>query len=180
MCFKKITLFLAGLAASFILLGGQNDNQELQEMTKADIGAIYANIRKGLAGDEKTPPVKFAVYKIYADMISEWITKYRFLEADTEIDKSWFEKTVKMLEYMAQCKEFIELAQSSGDENTEEFKKVKSNLEEAYKRFSELVKNPTPVDRDKLEKLRSEKYKWEAEKRRENAKKNGTAVPDGE
>lgn len=166
MFFRKIALFTVSGLAVFVLSGAQNDNQELQIMTKSDVNGIYVNVRKGLAGDGKNPPANFAVYKVYADMINEWITKYRFLEADTEIDKSWFENTVKLLEYMSQCKEFIELAQSRNDVNTAEFRKVKSNFEEAHKRFAELVKNPTPVEYNKLERLRAEKAKWEAQHRR--------------
>ena len=164
MFFKKIVfLIVSGLSVS-VLTGAQNDNQEPQVMTKSDVSAIYANVHKGLAGDGKNPPASFAVYQIYAGMINEWITKYRFLEVDTEIDKSWFEKTEKLLEYMAQCKEFIELAQSRGDVNNEEFRKVKSNFEEAHKRFAELLKKPTPVEHGKLERLSADKHKWEAQK----------------
>lgn len=163
MFYQKLILFIvSGWVVS--VFGVQSDNQEFQEMTKAEITAIYVNIHKGLAGDAKTQPASSAVYKIYAGMINEWITKYRFLEVDTEIDKSWFEKTEKLLEYMAQCKEFIELAQSRGDVNTEEFRKVKSNFEEAHKRFAELLKKPTPVEHGKLERLSADKHKWEAQK----------------
>ena len=167
MFYNKIIFFIVSGLAALALNGAQSDNQAAEEMSKAGISAIYANIQKGLAGDGKNIPAKFAVYKIYADMINEWITKYRFLEADTEIDKSWFENTAKLLEYMAQCKEFIELAQSRNDVNTEEFRKVKSNFEEAHKRFAELLKKPTPVEHNKLERLRAEKARWEAQHHRE-------------
>ena len=36
----------------------------------------------------------------------------------------------------------------------------------AIDRFAELVKNPTPVEHNKLERLRAEKAKWEAQKGR--------------
>jgi len=173
MFYKKIIFFILSGLAALALTGAQSDNQATEEMSKADICAIYINIHTGIAGDGKNPPANFAVYKIYADMINGWITKSRFLEVDTEIDKSWFENTAKLLEYMAQCKEFIELAQSRSDVNTEEFRKMKGHFEEAKKRFAELVKNPTPVEHSKLERLRAEKAKWEAQHHREKEKKAG-------
>ena len=99
---------------------------------------------------------------------------FRFLEVDTEIDRSWYDRVYKMLDYLAKAKQFLELAKMNGRVDTDECKKVLANFNEVSKRFPELLEKPTPVEQKKLEKLREEKRKWDLEKKRESARKSGS------
>ncbi len=121
-----------------------------------------------LEGD-KGKPAEAIDYSSAAGMVKNWLN-FRFLEVDTEIDRGWYERVYKMLDYLAKSKSFIELAKMNGRLKTEEYKKVLNNFNEVSKRFPELLKDPTPVEKKKLEKLREEKQKWELEKKREKAK----------
>jgi hypothetical protein len=108
----------------------------------------------------KGKPATSMRYFAAAGMMKNWLN-FRFLEADTEIDKSWYERVYKMLDYLARTKDFLELAKMNGRINTDEYKKVLANFNEVSKRFPELMEKPTPVEQKKLEKLRDEKRRWE-------------------
>ena len=109
-------------------------------------------------------------YASVTAMVKNWLS-LRFLEVDTEIDKSWYERVYKFLDYMTKARTFMDTAKMNGQLKTPEYKKISGNFDEAQKRFSELLKaDPTPVEKKKLEKLRDEKQKWELEKKREKAK----------
>ncbi len=167
---KKVLLIcLFAALLPLALFGAKNVDKEedVEELTKADVLATCAGFDKAIADGEKMSSIKSPVYKMFADTINDWLKNYRFLEVDTEIDRSWYERTGKMLEYIYECRKFIELAQMANKVKSEEYEKIKNNLNEAHRRFAELVKNPTPVDKDKLNKLRDEKAKWQAQKRRE-------------
>ena len=121
----------------------------------------------------KGKPAESIRYFAAASMAKNWLN-FRFLEVDTEIDKSWFERVYKMLDYLNKTKDYIELAKVNGKANTDEYKKVLNNFNEVSKRFPELLNKPTPVEKNKLEKLREEKRKWEVNQKYEKSKKNGS------
>ncbi|MEI8246904.1 MAG: hypothetical protein WCI51_13815 [Lentisphaerota bacterium] len=135
------------------------------------LGFLNESNRVFLEG-EKGKPATAIKYISTAGMVKAWLN-IRFLEADTEIDRGWYERVYKMLDYMAKSKDFIELAMMNGRTKTPEYKKISDNFDEAQKRFSELLKEPTPVEQKKLEKLREEKRKWELTHKREKAKSGG-------
>ena len=140
------------------------------------LGFLKQSNRIFLEG-ENGKPASSIDYSSTAGMVRNWLN-FRFLEADTEIDRSWYERVYKMLDYMAKSKDFIELAMMNGRTKTPEYKKISDNFDEAQKRFSELLKEPTPVEQKKLEKLREEKRKWELTHKREKAKSGGIKEDD--
>jgi len=179
---KKILLF--GLFAALLpvaLLGAKNVLQEeqIKEFTKADAIGMFTEFNHYITEDLKNPDSVSFPYQDTSEMLEKWLKYYRFIEADTEIDRSWYERAAKMLEYMAECKQFLVLfGRKSEKDKSEKYQKVLANLKETHRRFSELVKNPTPVEHSKLEKLREEKLKWEAQRHREKEKKAGIANPE--
>lgn len=119
---------------------------------------------------ENGKPVTAIKYASVTAVVKNWMG-FRFLEVDTEIDKSWYERVYKFLDYMAKAKTFMDSAKMNGQLKTPEYKKISDNFDEARKRFSELLKaDPTPVEKKKLEKMREEKQKWELTQKREKAK----------
>lgn len=109
---------------------------------------------------ENGKPVTAIKYASVTAVVKNWLT-LRFLEADTEIDKSWYERVYKFLDYMTKARTFMDSAKMNGKLKTPEYKKISDNFDEALKRFSEVIKDPTPVEQKKLEKLRDEKRRWE-------------------
>jgi hypothetical protein len=127
---------------------------------EAVLGFLNESNRIFLEGLKSGHPAPSITYCSAAGMMKNWLN-FRFLEADTEIDKSWYERVYKMLDYLARTKDFLELAKMNGRTNTDEYKKVLANFNEVSKRFPELMEKPTPVEQKKLEKLRDEKRRWE-------------------
>ena len=179
---KKILLF--GLFAALLpvaLCGEKNVPQEeqIKEFTKAYAIGMFTEFNHDITEDLKVPDSVRFPYQDTSEMIEKWMKHYRFIEADTEIDRSWYERAAKMLAYMAECKQFLVLfGRKSEKDKSPQYQKVLANLKEAHKRFAELVKNPTPVEHNKLERLRAEKAKWEAQHHREKEKKAGIANPE--
>jgi hypothetical protein len=123
---------------------------------------------------EKGKPASSIKYFSSTAVVKNWMT-LRFLEVDTEIDKGWYERVYKFLDYMTKARTFMESAKMNGKAKTPEYKKISDNFEEAQKRFAEVLKDPTPVDKKKLEKLREEKRKWELARK---SKKSGSIKED--
>lgn len=179
----KQFLLIIMFAALLPLFGAKNTPKEdsFGELTKAEVIARFTKLDNEITEDLKEPDGATCIYLSTANAINEWMKYYRFIEVDTEIDRSWYERAAKMLTYMGECKSYLtRFVRKTEKDKSPQYQKVFANLKEAHKRFAELVKKPTPVERDKLEKLRGEKYKYQAQKRRENARKTGTAVPDDE
>ena len=168
--FKKILLI--GLLATLmpmVLFGTNNPSKEaiIAPLTNSEMIAAFNKMNAEIVEDLKNPDVVNSVYWRNTDLLKMWLKHYRFIEVDTEIDRSWYERAAKFLEYMSDCKSYLtRFVRKSEKDKSPQYQKVLANLKEAHKRFAELVKNPTPVDKDKLEKLRADKHKWEAEKRR--------------
>lgn len=139
------------------------------EISRETVLTFLNESNKVFQEGDKGKPATAVRYFSAAGMVKAWLN-IRFLEVDTEIDRGWYERVYKMLDYLAKSKSFIELAKMNGRLKTEEYKKVLNNFNEVSKRFPELLKDPTPVEKKKLEKLREEKQKWELEKKREKAK----------
>ncbi len=106
---------------------------------------------------KQVPSIKYASVTA---VVKNWLS-LRFLELDSEIDKSWYERVYKFLDYMTKARTFMDSAKMNGKLKTPEYKKISDNFDEAYSRFAALLKDPTPVEQKKLEKLRDEKRKWE-------------------
>ena len=122
---------------------------------------------------ENGKPVTAIKYASVTAIVKNWLS-LRFLEVDSEIDKSWYERVYKFLDYMAKARIFMDSAKMNGKLSTPEYKKISDNFDEAQKRFSELLKaTPTPVEKKKLEKLHEEKRKWELEQKIAKAKSGG-------
>ena len=136
----------------------------------------YVFINKSLQSSDN--PLSALSCKSYANLIKNLLKEYPFIEASTEIDKSWFEKSIQFLDYIGECKVFIVRMKDARKDNTTEYRKVEGNLQEATKRFAELLEKPTPVEQKKLEKLREEKRKWELTHKREKAKSGGIKEDD--
>ncbi len=128
---------------------------------------LSASNKVFLEGDKGNPANSMKYFSV-AGMVKAWLN-IRFLEADTEIDRDWYERVYNMLDYLAKSKDFIELAKMNGRLNTDEYIKVMNNFNEVSKRFGDLLKTPTPVEKKKLEKLRAEKRKWELAQKREKS-----------
>ena len=123
-----------------------------------------------IKGEKNGQPATAIKYLSVMAVVKNWL-KLCFLEVDTEIDISWYNKVFAYLNYMAKAKQFLDTAGMNGKAGTAEYKEVAAKLDEVQKRFGEAIKNPTPVNEKKLAKLRDEKRKWESEKRREEGGK---------
>ncbi|MFA6104558.1 MAG: hypothetical protein WCV67_20955 [Victivallaceae bacterium] len=164
---QNLLIWLAAMMLPMAVLGVNNEEED-DALTKGNIIGMFTEFDRAIANDQKNEEQTAFPYRENANMIAFWLKNNRFIEVDTEIDRSWFERAAKMLDYMGECKTFmVSFIRRDDIPKSPEYQKVKHNLEEAHKRFAELVKNPTPVDKDKLNKLREEKAKWEAQKRRE-------------
>lgn len=129
-------------------------------------GFLQELIQKNKQDDASLSSVNLGHYKAIVD---DWI-KYRFLEVDTEIDRSWFEKVHKLVDYLVQVRYYLEKETRMKNDKKTSFARNQNNYNEAYNRIAELLKDPTPVEKKKLEKLREEKRKWELTQKREKAK----------
>ena len=138
-------------------------------VSRETVLAFLSASNKVFIEGEKGRPANSMKYFSAAGIVKNWLN-FRFLEVDTEIDKSWYDRVYKMLEYLAKSKDFLELAKINGKTNTDEYRKVLNNFNDVSKRFPELLKDPTPVEKKKLEKLRDEKRKWELEQKIAKAK----------
>jgi len=168
--FKKILLI--GLFAALLPLFGAkpvpNKEEQVEDLTRADVITMFNQFNTDITEDIKNLDAVTFVYQMNANMINKWMKYYRFIEVDTEIDRSWYERAEKMLTYMGECKGYLtRFIRKAERDKSPQYQKVLANLNEAHRRFVELSKNPTPVDKDKLNKLRDEKAKWQAQKRRE-------------
>ena len=168
---KKLILISMSAALLPVALFGANPapkEEDFDELTKAEVIERFTKLDSEIAEDLKNPDAPTCIYLSTANSINEWMKYYRFIEADSEIDRSWYERAAKFLEYMGECKSYLtRFIRKSEKDTSPEYQKVLANLKEAHKRFAELVKNPTPVEHNKLERLRAEKAKWEAQHRRE-------------
>jgi hypothetical protein len=120
----------------------------------------YAAISKDIQDDGVKKPLSPMIYSGFSECVKSFMSR-RFIELSTEIDMSWYERTFKLLEYMAECKQYIHCLELANKQEDPDYIKWKSNFKEARKNFAELIKKPTPVEQSKLKKLREEKYKSE-------------------
>ena len=153
---------LAGLLVS-VVSGAkiEKKQQKLEALSKSDVIAMYNEINTAIIADGKQPLGALS-YKIYANQINNLLRDYPYIEVDTEIDKSWYERSIKFLVYMGECRDYLDrFIPVPGRPEPEQNRKIKSNFDEAYSRFAALLKDPTPVEQKKLEKLRDEKRRWE-------------------
>lgn len=151
-----------------------NKQQGSEELSQTSVMAMYNDINKEILGDGKKQPLGAISYKAYVVQINSLLKDHPFIEVETEIDKTWYERSVKFLIYMGECRDYLDrFIQVPGRPEPEKNKKIKNNFDEAKKRFSELLQEPTPVEKKKLEKLREEKRKWELTHKREKAKNGG-------
>ena len=159
--FKKLLFIsLFSVLLPLALFGAKNANTEVEELTKGDVIDMFNQFNVNIAEDIKNPNLVTFVYKQNSKMINKWMKYYRFIEVDTEIDRSWYEKAAKLLTCMGECKSFMtRFIHKAEKDKSPEYQKVLANFKDAQKQFAELVKHPTPVDPKKLEKLRQEKYK---------------------
>ena len=165
---SNLLIWLAALLLLPLSVLGANDDDEDDVLTKTAVIDMFTEFDHAIAQDQKNEEQITFLYKVNSDMIASWLKNNRFIEADSEIDRSWFERAAKMLDYMGECKTFmVSFIRRDDIPTSAEYQKVKSNLKEAHKRFAELVKNPTPVEHNKLERLRAEKAKWEAQRHHE-------------
>lgn len=134
--------------------------EEIEELTKADVIGMFTQFNTDIAEDIKNQDSLTFVYRQNANMIKKWLKYYQFIELDTEIDRSWYEKVIKLLVYMGECKGYLtRFVHKDEKDKSEKYQQVLANLKAAHKQFAQLLKNPTPVDQKKLEKLREEKHK---------------------
>lgn len=173
--FKKslMILIFAGLAAGTFAAEHKKTEPELEPLERTQVIAALTSINQQINSPDQSKAILSITYACYSSTIYFWLKQYPFIEADTGIEKSWFEQTAKMLDYMGECKDLLERLKDSRQEQSEEYLKTEADFKEAAKRFAELVKNPTLVEHSKLERLRAEKAKWEAQRRREKDKKAG-------
>jgi len=104
-------------------------------------------------------PIPGILYQAYANKIKSWQAS-PFLEVDTEIDRSWYEKMYTLMAYMGKAKYYIEAGKFNRKQETKEFKDAVANFTLAYQRFNELLKKPTEVPSKTLSKLRKDKKEW--------------------
>lgn len=169
---KIIALCVVAVFLCFVvpLNAGKKQLQE-QELSKADVLAMYNDINTAIIANGQKQPLCALAYKIYTKRISSMLKEHPFIEAETEIDKTWYERTVKFIVYMGECRDYLDrFIKVPGRPEPEQNRKIQNNFNEAQKRFAELLKDPTPVEKKKLEKLREEKHKWELAHKREKAK----------
>lgn len=167
---KTLIIVMSAFLLPMALFGANNPPKEviIAPMTNAEMIAAFNKMNAEMVEDLKNPDAVNSVYWRNASLVKMWLKDYRFIEVDTEIDKSWYERAAKFLEYMDECKSFLSrFVRKAEKDKSEKYQKVLANLKEAHRRFAELVKNPTPVEHSKLERLRAEKVKWEAQHRRE-------------
>ncbi|MFA6099240.1 MAG: hypothetical protein WC808_06950 [Patescibacteria group bacterium] len=160
---KIITICLvAGLLFSVASGAKTEKKQQKETLSKADVMAMYNEINTAIIAAGQKQPLGAISYKVYVRHINNLLKDYPYIEADTEIDKTWYERTVKFIIYMGECRDYLDsIIKVPGRPEPEQNKKIKNNFDEAQKRFAELIKEPTPVEKRKLEKLREEKHKWE-------------------
>ncbi len=168
---KIIVLLVVFLSYTVLFAAKQHKIEEEQCPDRVEILTQYAFINTLLQSSDK--PLSSLSCKSYANIIKRLLKIFPYIEVNTEIDKSWFERSTQFLDYIADCKDFLVRMKDAHKDNTAEYRKVEGNLKEATKRFSELLDKPTPVEKKKLEKLRDDKRKWELEKKREKAKGGG-------
>lgn len=159
---KKILLIgLFSVLLPLALFGAKNvKKEEVEEMTKADVIGKFTQINTEIIADFKKLDSINSIYWQNARLINRWLKYYRFIEVDTDIDRSWYEKAAKIMTKMNECKSFItSFIRKDEKDQSPEYQKALAGLKEGQKQFAELLKHPTPVDPKKLEKLRTEKYK---------------------
>lgn len=160
--FKKLILIgLFSVLLSLALFGAKNvKKEEVEEMTKADVIGKFTQINTEIIADLKKPDAINSVYWQNARLINRWLKYYRFIEVDTDIDRSWYEKAAKIMTKMNECKSFItSFIRKDEKDQSPEYQQALAGLKEGQKQFAGLLKHPTQVDPKKLEKLRAEKYK---------------------
>jgi len=181
MMFKKnliILILFCGALTILAVENKKNNEPALEPLDQQMVISALDSINQQFNTPNSIKTTFSQVYICFSISITDWLKQYPFIEADTGIEKSWFERAAKMLDYMGECKSLLERLKNSHREHNEEYLKTEANLKEVAKRFDELVKNPTLVEHNKLERLRAEKAKWEAQHHREKEKKAGIASPE--
>lgn len=145
-----------------------------RDIVMAFLNESYSIFTKG---EKNGKPASAIKYMSVAAVVKNWLA-LRFIEVDTEIDISWYNKVFAYLDYMAKAKQYLDTAKMNGKANSPEYKEFLTKFEDFKKRFFELLNKPTPVDKKKLDKLQEDKKKWEAEKRRAEAKKKGVNLAE--
>jgi hypothetical protein len=168
-----VLIFFAALG--YAAAPGQGGQPDVCPNRQAVIGH-YTFINAQLKNADK--PLSPLSCKSYANIIRSWLKRYKYIEVETEIDSSWYNKTIEFLDYIGNSKDEMEILKSAKKDRSKNYRTLEDNLETAIQRFGELLAKPTPVEKKKLEKLRAEKHRYDAEKRREQAKKSGVIMPE--
>ena len=165
-------LLLIGLNASAVITDDAiYRKMNIPQLDQPTVMGYLNQFNKSIVGDKDGKPIPAIFFLVYTNKIKSWMTS-PFLEVDTDIDRSWFEKIYTMMDYMAKAKDFIDLAKLNRKQNTKEYKEAVANFTLAFQRFNDLLKHPTEVPAKKMEKLRKEKNDWLKKTREKLEKQN--------
>ena len=89
-------------------------------------------------------PLRSIRYASFASILNIWI-KYRWLIADTGLNKQWLVKTRELFVYMRNTQAYIKTAKLRRESNTAKFKQANKYMDLAYKRFFGLMEKVEKV-----------------------------------
>jgi hypothetical protein len=133
---------------------------KLPVLDRAKIMTSLQVFDKGLVkGDDKGKALNSISYVSYVAFIRDAL-KNPWMEVDTELSRVWMEKIYKLMTFMYKAKYYLEKEKRMNRENRSQSLKTKQNFYIAYKKFTELLKNPEKVDPKRLRQLKKQKKEW--------------------
>ncbi|MCP3967934.1 MAG: hypothetical protein GY750_19330 [Lentisphaerae bacterium] len=121
------------------------------------LNSAYKKMAKGYGNGKPLPAIQYQAYSLNA---KEWL-KYRWFEVDTEVSKKWIQKVIKMIDYLARVKGYIDGERFKGDTNTKEYKEAMLKFSKAYDMLGKLLKKPGKVGKKRYLALKRAKKQWQ-------------------
>lgn len=112
-----------------------------------------------ISGTANGKPISGLGISSYSSIVGLW-EKRQWIEVETEIDKSWYKKVISIINYLGNCKKYLEISKYNKTLDDPKSRKVMQNYTAALKKFKEMIDNPTKVDRSKLSTLKRQRRDW--------------------
>jgi hypothetical protein len=123
---------------------------------ETELNSLYKSIT---VGDADGKPVSSLYIRGRNRQILVW-GKRQWIELETEVQKTWFNRIIAQIKYLTKLKKYLELAKYNKQLNTPNARKVIVRYKAAIKKFDELIKNPTKVERSKLNFMKRKRRDW--------------------
>jgi hypothetical protein len=126
------------------------------DTVETELKGLYKLVTEG---DQDGKPVHSLYFRGRSRQVALW-AKRKWIELETGVQKTWFNKVIAQISYLGKLKKRLELAKYNKQLNTPNARKVIVRYKAAIKKFDELIKNPIKVERSKLNYMKRKRRDW--------------------